>query len=70
MRTGYAGRNSAKRSWATGERIQNNPATVACLNPEQSKFVVSHAVSSTAACRIQNFAEVRSSTSPFACVRK
>jgi len=35
MRTGYAGRNSAKRSWATGERIQKNPATVACLNPEQ-----------------------------------
>jgi hypothetical protein len=35
MRMGYAGRNSAKRSWATGESIQQNPATVACLNPEQ-----------------------------------
>ncbi len=67
MWKGYAGRNSAIRSWAVledlKESVQSTSATVACLKPEQ--WTVVHAVGSTAACRIQNFAEACPHVSPF-----
>jgi len=65
MWKGYAGRNSAKRSWAGLTPINQPPSPVSNLSSEPL-YTQS---SSTAACRIQNFAEVRSRTSPFACVQ-
>src|ERR1700735_1768894 len=53
---------TAKRSWAG---LKAYPGHRRCYSPSSCSFVV-HAVSSTAACRIQNFAEVRSRASPFA----